>query len=139
MTNDTRGGEKDLKPCPFCEAEPIPYPDIDRIRRRCLCKNEDCPGHNAYAASFEKWNTRPIEDRLTAENARLREAAKNVLDQFDAIKRQQRQLLIRGKTLEQAEENWDSATLGLSIDFSPLLAALEQSSNAAPKTGKEAL
>lgn len=62
----------ELKPCPFCGNTPkyesfrIPY-DMGSPARIAKCK---C---GAWL-NINRWNTRPLEDALRAENAKLREA-----------------------------------------------------------------
>lgn len=77
----------------------------------------------------EEWNTNWAHstiDRLTQENERLRAAAKNVLDQFEAMKRHQHKLLVEGQTLESASKNWKEATDIPFIDFTALQEALKE-------------
>lgn len=54
----------------------------------------------------------------------LLEAAEGVIAQFEAIRRHQHELLDHG--LEHAARNWDRATLGQSIDFEPLILAVQR-------------
>jgi hypothetical protein len=61
---------------------------------------------------------------LIAAAPELLEACRNVALQFEAIKKRQHELLVEGQTLESAAANWDEATLGQSIDFEPLIAAI---------------
>lgn len=61
---------------------------------------------------------------MTEHEEILLTAAKAVIAQFEAIKKRQDDLLVRGQTLESACENWDDATLGQSIDFQPLIDAI---------------
>ena len=51
-------------------------------------------------------------------------AARAAASEFRAVENAQRQLLVRGKNIKQASDNWDSATLGQCMDFGPLMAAL---------------
>lgn len=73
---------EELKRCPFCgEVEMLGYDDG---MYQCVCRNcesaqggfYDFPEEAAFA-----WNTRPIENELEAENARLREALGVILDE----------------------------------------------------------
>lgn len=77
----------DLKPCPFCKAEPI----SENNRRFFLKHNPDCflahPMHNAncdlvstgsIAKHIEAWNTRPAENALKAEVERLKKALRKI-------------------------------------------------------------
>ena len=74
-----------LKPCPFCgnEAEF----NSDEFGEGVCCKSCGATLHNGvYGEQGRKlasadWNTRPIEDELEAENARLREALGVILDE----------------------------------------------------------
>lgn len=77
--------KKELKPCPFCgcTAEEI-YESPDWGFEINYHHCDDCPvsGHNdqyeTAEEAVEAWNTRPIEDALRAENARLLEALKEI-------------------------------------------------------------
>jgi len=61
----------ELKPCPFCGGEAKRLDHLGVIR--CgTCKSE--------SNSCNIWNGRPVEDRLKAENERLREFVKNITD-----------------------------------------------------------
>ncbi len=57
----------ELKPCPFCGAPGAPYRagEGEYIYAGC---DKECHG---FPELIDKWNTRPIEDALRAENARL--------------------------------------------------------------------
>lgn len=84
----------ELKPCPFCKAEPL----SENNRRFFLKHKLDCflahPMHNAncdlvstgsIADHIEAWNTRPAEDALKAENEKLKsdlEIQKNLTKQM---------------------------------------------------------
>ena len=93
-------------------------------------------GHSTCAADPEvvKWEDvvaalstpapRPETDVLTA--------ARNLLAQFEALKRRQHRLLVEGQTLESAAANWDEATRGDFLDFEPLQRAVE-AAGAAPR------
>ena len=57
---------EELRPCPFCGKEP----HIDANYHLFSCQNKDCiadaTNYEATMGFFEHWNTRPIEDALTA-------------------------------------------------------------------------
>lgn len=139
---------EELKPknCPFCDGKP----QLEREYHLYCCNTLGCAGTGRWIKPAD-WNRRPIEDSLReqlAEEKRRGEAAskaiKTVLDEFEAMKREQRQLLITGKTFEQASENWDAATMGQSIDFTPLIEAQrilsgQKSSPTPGKTGGKGL
>lgn len=92
----------ELKPCPFCDGTDI-TPDYDSFKKKphlisMGCNNEDCladifMGDNpSIDEATEIWNTRPIEDVLTAriagleaENANLQKKYKLVLDKLTAL------------------------------------------------------
>ena len=60
---------EELKPCPFCGGTNCGVrAGTDQIW--CVCG-----GHSPYG-----WNSRPIEDKLRAENERLREALEEIVD-----------------------------------------------------------
>jgi len=67
---------EELKPCPFC-GKPV-YSESYSERRDCEydihCTNKKCIlGYmDLLFIAGEKWNTRPIEDQLKAENERFR-------------------------------------------------------------------
>ena len=77
---------EELKPCPFCGGNPSVWEKGSLV---------NCAGrHNAdiFPMSKYEWNTRPIEDalqaeveRLTAENARLREELIRMIDTFSGM------------------------------------------------------
>lgn len=69
----------ELKPCPFCGGKEgrdieIRSEGVERIVYEC--DNCGATGPHGYSAknAFDQWNTRPIEDLLTAENERLKKA-----------------------------------------------------------------
>jgi hypothetical protein len=68
----------ELKPCPFCgQKSRERYTQVDLFS----CSNINCElCHVVFSA--KEWNTRPIEDALTAENAKLRELLERVDDEF---------------------------------------------------------
>jgi len=57
---------EELKPCPFCENYISP-----KLTLRG-CSNIECFMYENDGVSFAQWNTRPIEDKLRAENERLK-------------------------------------------------------------------
>lgn len=65
----------ELKACPFCGKEATTLED-DGITF-VQCGYDECP--SLAWLTVEEWNTRPIEDALRAENARLREELMNVV------------------------------------------------------------
>lgn len=62
--------------------------------------------------------------RLIAAAPDILAACRSVVAQFERIKTLQTELLVTGQSLESAANNWDEATLGQSIDFEPLIAAI---------------
>ncbi len=62
--------DTELKPCPFCGKQPVIFPDLrgDEFREWVECS--DC---EIDIVKIEDWNTRPVEDALKAEVARLTE------------------------------------------------------------------
>ena len=66
----------ELKRCPFCGSEAmILYDGLDK--ECCVsCRNNDCEfcgdAGDDEQAVIDKWNTRPLEDALEAEIARLK-------------------------------------------------------------------
>ena len=75
---------ENLKRCPFCGSEA--EFNSDEFGEGVCCKSCCATIHNGvYGEEGRKlasadWNTRPIEDELEAENARLREALEVILD-----------------------------------------------------------
>ena len=73
-----------LKPCPFCGSEA--EFNSDEFGEGVCCKSCGATIHNGvYGEEGRKlasadWNSRPIENELEAENARLREALEVILD-----------------------------------------------------------
>lgn len=74
-----------FKLCPFCKAELNIYSSADRIIGiDCDCIVAPCLIINDLAEEgmLEKvWNTRPLEDELQAENAKLRKAILETLEE----------------------------------------------------------
>ena len=80
----------ELKPCPWCGSEAV----YDSFLGYCRCTNDKCPFECKPTAAWitkvgvlKDWNTRPLEDALTAENENMRKGlemiafmAKNVGD-----------------------------------------------------------
>jgi hypothetical protein len=62
---------EELKPCPFCGI--IPVRKISGVQI-VVCKTDGCTNSGVHFDDNEKWNTRPIEETLRAENERLRAA-----------------------------------------------------------------
>ena len=63
---------EELRPCPFCggEAQVNTWTMHGITESRCFCPNSDCP-NSVRTVALEQWNTRPIEDALTARIAEL--------------------------------------------------------------------
>lgn len=73
----------ELKPCPFCGEEI--YSEFYSHRAEEFdghCTNKKCLlyGKDLLFFNTSKWNSRPIEDALRAENERLKEALKYIVD-----------------------------------------------------------
>ena len=70
----------ELKPCPFCgEKIQTKNPDCyDDKQDACACGCIDKDGW----VSFEQWQSRPIEDALRAEIARLKHQIANLQQQL---------------------------------------------------------
>ena len=66
----------ELKPCPFCGGMPkVNDWTLKGITdKRCFCDNEKCPVYLSKTIAIDDWNTRPIEDALTARIAELEAA-----------------------------------------------------------------
>lgn len=74
MTDDI-----ELKPCPFCGEMAFWDSEFAGIYCRCGAEITFCESDKEAA---EKWNTRPIEDALRAENERLREVLERIGNEF---------------------------------------------------------
>jgi len=81
---------EELKSCPFCGE--IPFIEWRNMRQEpnsyLICKTEGCTAQNIHWDNDASWNTRPIEDRLTAELAQARAelaAMREVCQQVDSI------------------------------------------------------
>ena len=80
---------KELRPCPFCGGEarlptdmdgnPVNYECPD-----CICVNDSCPIVE-YWVPVADWNTRPIEDTLTARIAELEAFIDKLIEAGDAV------------------------------------------------------
>ena len=71
----------ELKPCPFCGEEI--YSEFYSHRAEEFdghCTNKKCVLYGKELLFFNtaRWNSRPIEDQLRAENERLREALQKI-------------------------------------------------------------
>ena len=64
-----------LKPCPFCGEMPIGQDD------RYMCSTLGCVMQED-TISAKEWNTRPIEDALTARIAELKDVLEKVYDEW---------------------------------------------------------
>ena len=64
--------------------------------------------------------------RLVQDRQALLYACRVVVGEFEAIKQRQYELLTLGQSLQSAAANWNEATMGLSVDFEPLMAAIAQ-------------
>jgi len=64
---------EELRPCPFCGEMPkVNNWTLKGITdKRCFCDNENCPVYLSKTIAIDDWNTRPIEDALTARIAEL--------------------------------------------------------------------
>ena len=65
-----------LPACPFCGKPSEVY------RKMARCSDVECHAHY-IRVPIDEWNTRPIEDKLQQEIARLREALEFVLFNVD--------------------------------------------------------
>ena len=75
---------EELKPCPFCGAVPdTVYVSLGYMH--CVqCPNRACDGRRGY--EVKKWQNRPLEDALRAENERLKarlEAAEELVEALE--------------------------------------------------------
>ena len=78
----------ELKPCPFCNIPPASKTSKIDGKEYYSCLVADCP--NGSWLTADEWNTRPIEDALTAriaeleaENNRLAELLHNELSSVE--------------------------------------------------------
>ena len=64
---------EELRPCPFCGEMPkVNDWSLHGItEQRCFCDNDKCPVYLSKTIAICDWNTRPIEDALTARIAEL--------------------------------------------------------------------
>ena len=72
-----------IKPCPFCggEAKCIEFYGLYHvICCNCHIAGKDC---STRESSVSAWNTRPIENELEAENARLHDALDTIVGLFE--------------------------------------------------------
>lgn len=72
-----------LKTCPFCggEAKCIEFYGLYHvICCNCHIAGKDCPTRESAVSA---WNTRPIENELEAENARLHDALDTIVGLFE--------------------------------------------------------
>ena len=71
-----------MKPCPFCGSEPVErLSKIDGNVYYGCWNNLECPKASWFTA--DEWNTRPIEDALRAEIARLQEKLHDEMSQLE--------------------------------------------------------
>jgi hypothetical protein len=78
-----------LRPCPFCGEMPkVNNWTLKGITdKRCFCDNENCPVYLSKTIAIDDWNTRPIEDALTARIAELEAAQKEALSLLPKLER----------------------------------------------------
>lgn len=72
-----------IKPCPFCggEAKCIEFYGLYHvICCNCHIAGKDC---STRESAVSAWNSRPIENELEAENARLRDALDTIVGLFE--------------------------------------------------------
>lgn len=86
MTTDRseRGEEATLRPCPFCGLSLMVVYNPANDESSITCSDsESCVAVSALGLKNlnRVWNTRPLEDRLTEENRRLREALNEAIQQ----------------------------------------------------------
>ncbi len=84
---------EELKPCPFCGL-PVAKYHYHEWGYGAECGNPDCPMYENESIKVDAWNTRPIEDRLTADLTasnelceRLRTMALDLRRQLDEYQR----------------------------------------------------
>jgi len=93
----------ELKACPFCGKAPL----VRSLGAEMII----CPNGCVFMATddrLERWNTRPLEDALKAENAKLREALTDLLSLIDehgeATIRAHATQLLKIRNIARAEE-----------------------------------
>ena len=79
------------KPCPFCGGKnpiivrDVQYPDTPNARTWYAIECNICDATGDWdlgeSGAIAKWNTRPVEDALRAENERLRGALRRILNE----------------------------------------------------------
>ena len=72
---------EELRPCPFCNIPPASKTSKIDGKEYYSCFNADCP--NVSWLTADEWNTRPIEDALRAEIARLQEKLHDEMSQLE--------------------------------------------------------
>ena len=75
-----------LQPCPFCggDAQVNTWTMHGITESRCFCPNSDCP-NSVRTVALEQWNTRPIEDALTARIAELKGFIDQLIEAGEAV------------------------------------------------------
>jgi len=79
--------EEELKPCPFCggKAELFNYLSNHLSKERfwiaCIACTADVPSTESKEDILKRWNTRPIEDALKAENETLKQKIKELTNE----------------------------------------------------------
>ncbi|AUR94875.1 coil containing protein [Vibrio phage 1.199.A._10N.286.55.C10] len=76
----------DLKPCPFCGADPMYYKSFTKVT--IGCRSADCHVNPTFSIGKredpeEKWNSR-IGDRMVEEIAELRKGLEIMIEQFES-------------------------------------------------------
>ena len=102
----------ELKACPFCGTSVVGI-EYDGLYRWVECGNMDCSAAgkvfafltdvgNADHIVANNWNTRPIEDKLTAELARRDEIISRLKEDGDSLAS-----VVTGGVTQDAEEYWE--------------------------------
>ena len=78
---------EELRPCPFCGEMPkVNDWSLHGItEQRCFCDNDKCPVYLSKTIAICDWNTRPIEDALTARIAELEVEVARLLTERDDV------------------------------------------------------
>jgi len=104
---------EELEPCPWCNEIPSTgYSTRGMLEQfRISCVNKDCPAPpelksgGSWPEAIRKWNTRPIENKLTAENVRLQNEVDVIGNLFKLeLSRMPRAVLSRAYDMMVAEE-----------------------------------
>lgn len=110
---------EELRPCPFCGEMPKVHDwKLKGITdKRCFCDNENCPVYLSKTIAIDDWNTRPIEDALTARIAELEAENAELKERVARFKKKNKKLKASVKVAAQKSTYWDHQNCKCSVVY----------------------